>query len=264
MTFHAFGLSELQQTQLGWRSRRPAPALRPWIEHYYLLRPQGESESYRLYPDGGSTLTIPLQDARAEACHFSLSRVNSQQLWRPDEQSLGIRFTPGGFYALFGLSMAEVKEATAGGLTGLPWLSLLCELVSDKGPFNTQQLDSFFLQHMQRRAPVAGAVQFWQEAGLRAPQEIRSFLKSKGVGRRTLERQFQLHVGVSPGQLYTWQRLKRARYLIRTRPEQRLTDLAFSLGYYDQAHFVRQFRQFCGQSPGQYRQRKLSQLYKAG
>lgn len=263
MTFHPFGFTSAQQRQLGWRSWLPALPLRPWLECYYLLRPQTGSQRYRFYPDGGATLTLPLHEPDIQNVHFSHNTRQSQLVWRPGESRLGIRFTPGGFYALFGLSMAEVEAEPAGWLAQAASLPELFAVVADCGPHHVEVLDRFFLQQLRRREPQSSAVQFWCQAGLRAPQEVRALLARKGIGRRTLERQFQHQVGVSPGQLYQWLRLKQARYLLREYPEQALTDIAARLGYYDQAHFVRQFRQLCAQSPSQYRQRKLSQLYKA-
>lgn len=261
MTFHAFGFSDIQQAELGWGSCQPALQLRPWIEHYYLVRPQGSYTFFRLYPDGGSTLTIPLDNPRPETCQFGHSIDGGQRLWQPSHACLGIRFAPGGFYALFGMAIAEINKQATGWLTDLPGLAQLCELVAESHPGDITKLNRFFLQRLSRRSAVVGAVQLWQEAGLRAPQELLSMLRQKGVGRRTLERKFQVQVGVSPGQLYTWQRLKLARNMLRNWPAQRSTDIALSLGYYDQPHFVRQFRQHCGQTPNQYRQRKLSQFY---
>lgn len=261
-TFHTFGLSEIQQNELGWFAWQPALELSSWIEHYYLVRPQRLAEGYRLYPDGGSTLTIPLYESSPQTCHFSYSVPGRQGAWRLSKPYLGIRFTPGGFYALFGLSMAEMQEETTNWLSSLPWLTKLCELVAGSESCDSAQLDRFFLQRLRRYAPLTGVVHLWLEAGHKAPHEIQSLLKSRGVGRRTLERQFQVQVGVSPGQIYTWRRLKLARYRLRNYVGQTLADIALSLGYYDQPHFVRQFRQHCGQTPGQYRQRKLSQLYK--
>ncbi|MEN3157294.1 helix-turn-helix domain-containing protein [Alkalimonas sp. NCh-2] len=263
MSFHPFGFSQAQQAQLGWRSWLPAIPLRPWLECYYLLRPQSGPQLHRMYPDGGTTLTLPLQQGSIQVCSLSYHTPQSRPAWQPGE-CLGIRFTPGGFYALFGFSMQELGQQSSAWLTKEPVFATLCAQLAESTPHYASALDHFFLQQLQRRAPQSGAVQLWRQAGLQAQQDIRSLLQQQGVGRRTLERQFQLQVGVSPGQFYQWQRLKRARYLLRSCPEQNLTDIAVGLGYYDQAHFVHQFRQYSGQSPGQYRQRKLSQLYKAG
>jgi AraC-like DNA-binding protein len=41
--------------------------------------------------------------------------------------------------------------------------------------------------------------------------------------------------------------------MLRTQPNSTLTDLAFMTGYSDQAHMSREFREFAGITPMQYR-----------
>lgn len=261
MLFHPFGFTHTQQLQLGWRCWQPALPLRPWLECYYLLHPQAGSQAHRLYPDGGSTLTLQL-GGTGHAAQLAHSNRFSSRAWQGgDIPSVSVRFKPGGLFALFGVAMAELKQETAGCISQVLPLQTLADQLPAAGHAMAEVLDCFFLQQLQLHTPTTGAVQFWLQAGLQAQQEIRQMLHSKGVVRRKLERQFQLQVGMSAGQLHQWQRLKQARYLLRTMPQQSLSDIACSVGYYDQAYFTRHFSQHCGQSPGQYRQRKLSQLY---
>lgn len=60
---------------------------------------------------------------------------------------------------------------------------------------------------------------------------------------------FNACFGVAPKEYLQLYRLGKARQLARQFP--RLTDLAYQLGYYDQAHFNKDIRQLTGLSPGQ-------------
>jgi AraC-like DNA-binding protein len=71
--------------------------------------------------------------------------------------------------------------------------------------------------------------------------------KSLGKSERQLERRFLARVGVSPKRFAVLRRFERAVVLAKTAPS--LTAAAHDAGYFDQSHFVRDFRRFTGHSP---------------
>jgi AraC-like DNA-binding protein len=72
------------------------------------------------------------------------------------------------------------------------------------------------------------------------------------MSRRTLNRQFQLKVGLSP-QAYAkiWQ-IQYAMKLIQQNPTCSLTEIAFKAGYYDVAHLARDFRNKVALPPSEF------------
>lgn len=68
---------------------------------------------------------------------------------------------------------------------------------------------------------------------------------------RQLERQFQTFAGFSPKRFLRILRFQSAVecYGDRQRP---LTDIALDCGYYDQAHFIHDFKAFSGYTPGEF------------
>jgi AraC-like DNA-binding protein len=71
--------------------------------------------------------------------------------------------------------------------------------------------------------------------------------KALGKSERQLERRFLARVGVSPKRFAILRRFERAVALAKTSPS--LTAAAHDAGYFDQSHFVRDFRRFTGHSP---------------
>lgn len=69
------------------------------------------------------------------------------------------------------------------------------------------------------------------------------------IGRRRLEQKFQQEIGLSPKFYARNMRMHMAALALREGGGNRLTSLAMELGYYDQAHFIREFKQFTGLSP---------------
>ena len=68
-----------------------------------------------------------------------------------------------------------------------------------------------------------------------------------GIGQDRLEKRFRRAVGASPKQLASTIRL---RHLVDSyRPGKSLARLAVEAGYFDQSHFIRDFRSVTGESP---------------
>ena len=72
-----------------------------------------------------------------------------------------------------------------------------------------------------------------------------------GLTPRALQRLFARHVGATPKQVLQRFRLQDAAERVAT-GEDTLARLAAELGYFDQAHFVRDFRTTVGRSPSAY------------
>ncbi len=72
------------------------------------------------------------------------------------------------------------------------------------------------------------------------------------IGRRHLERQFIDAVGLNPKQYTRITRFQHVLSLVEQKRYHTLTHLAHDTGFYDQAHFIKDFREFTGLSPKQY------------
>ncbi|MEO1254779.1 MAG: AraC family transcriptional regulator [Bacteroidota bacterium] len=69
---------------------------------------------------------------------------------------------------------------------------------------------------------------------------------------RGFRKLFTSQVGLSPGYYKKIARFNAAASQISTNPDVSLTTIAVENGYYDQSHFIRDFRQFAGISPKVY------------
>lgn len=83
------------------------------------------------------------------------------------------------------------------------------------------------------------------------------------INRRQLERKFATAVGVSPKQLSKIIRLQATLKMIADDNFSSLTSVAYSGNYYDQAHFIKDFKEFTGVSPKEFYSEnlKLSTLF---
>jgi AraC-like DNA-binding protein len=72
------------------------------------------------------------------------------------------------------------------------------------------------------------------------------------VSTRTLQRLFRRHVGVGPKWVLRRYRLHEAAEQLAAGERDDWTTLALDLGYFDHAHFIRDFRAVVGRSPSEY------------
>jgi methylphosphotriester-DNA--protein-cysteine methyltransferase len=80
---------------------------------------------------------------------------------------------------------------------------------------------------------------------------IEEIINAIGIGERQLERLFRKYVGLSP-KFYC--RIIRFNYIFQLMQEQspRLIDLTYDAGFFDQSHFIRNFKAFTGEDPSRY------------
>lgn len=73
-----------------------------------------------------------------------------------------------------------------------------------------------------------------------------------GLSERSLQRLFRLHVGASPKQILRRLRLQEAAVRMERGDHVSLADLAYALGYADQAHFTRDWRAAVDATPSSF------------
>lgn len=113
-------------------------------------------------------------------------------------------------------------------------------------------LQAFLLRRLERhRKPdVSGLVRaLWRTP---PPVRIDRIADSLGIGQRRLERTFETSLGMTPKHLTRLTRFLRACRSLREAPDARLTGIAYDAGFYDQAHFIHEFRTFAGMTPGKF------------
>lgn len=81
---------------------------------------------------------------------------------------------------------------------------------------------------------------------------VREMLKHEPSKRRQLERKFVAQVGMSPKQLSKVIRLQSVLSMMLNQGAGSLSRIAYDADYYDQAHFIRDFKEFTGMTPGEF------------
>ena len=69
------------------------------------------------------------------------------------------------------------------------------------------------------------------------------------ISKRQLEREFKSKVGISPKHYFRITRINEVLRCLNANQKMDLTDVAYYCGYYDQAHFINDFKTIAGIKP---------------
>lgn len=169
-------------------------------------------------------------------------------------RAITIDFTPTGFYRLWGLPTDELTNRTT---ETERILGHDAETVVDQVRGEPERaarfarLDAFFLRRLAHSLPTDDRVETAVDLLHRQPGQWRvgEVARRLNCPERTLNRRFTEMVGLSPKEYARVQRFLQARSWLESQPAQRRGDLLSRLGYYDQSHFINEFRYFTGKSP---------------
>lgn len=122
----------------------------------------------------------------------------------------------------------------------------LCEATTDAEKITV--VEQFLLSRMQQagqdKLVLAALALIHESKGTIRISELAAQLHTS---QSPLEKRFRKAVGASPKKFASVVRLKHA---ISSYPsQQNLTGLGYEAGFYDQAHFIKEFRRFTGESP---------------
>jgi AraC-like DNA-binding protein len=175
---------------------------------------------------------------------------------------LQVNLTPAGAYRLLGLPMHEIANRTLDvfdllGVEGADLIDQLRHAADWRQRFDL--LDAFLLARTGDGMPMAEDIAWalHQLQRRHGKVAIGSLADDLSLSRKRLIQRFHDQVGLAPktvGRIYRFNRmlahLQRPASKGRARPS--LAELADACGYYDQAHFNRDFRDFAGVAPGAY------------
>jgi AraC-like DNA-binding protein len=177
--------------------------------------------------------------------------------------AFGIKFRPGGFRPFLGRAVAEIADqrvalAQLFGADGeeLTRQVRACAASADSTPAAmAAAAEAFLLARLPpsdadagRAAALVAAI-----AGDAALLTVDALAEQAGLNKRALQRLFQQYVGVGPKWVIRRYRMHEAVAQLQAGAAPELAQLALGLGYYDQAHFIKEFTALVGKPPGEYR-----------
>ncbi len=258
-----------------YRHRAPVPPLDSFVESIWVYRDESRPAALeRILPTGAAQLIVNLKEDQTrlydpERPHryvatsgSVLSGVQSRfQVIDTSEQEYvaGVAFRPGGVMPFMRMPMHEARDADVPleTLWGRSCTTLLRERLLET-PGLDAKLDVLetSLREMWTRRKPHPAVSFALATFDRRPATttVAGVVNDIGLSAKRFIERFKSEVGVTPKRYCRIRRFQRAVALVNRGREIDWARVALDCGYFDQAHFIHDFRSFAGITPSGYQE----------
>jgi AraC-like DNA-binding protein len=225
----------------------PAPALSDLVEHYWFVQWDLRGTAPHLQ----ATLPHPnvhLVVERGEARIYGVHTDRFERTLEGSDFAFGIKFKPAGFHPFLQAPVADLANRS------LPAWGAFADL----GAACLEELPALAERHLLAALPNPDANVARMNGIVAAIADdisltsVDQLVELAGMDKRTLQRLFQKYVGISPKWIIKRYRLHEAIARVQEGAVANWSALALDLGYFDQAHFIRDFRALVGQTPAGY------------
>ncbi len=249
----------------------PHNSLKPYIAHYTFTYPAGDELPVRLtlIPDLSGCIVIKF-DGNDLECNFfgpttKTITVENQQEMTP--LMLFVEFLPAGAHQLFGYSLSDIADQV------IPLEDINHELklqmadtifryidMNEYIVLLTNAMNRIFLTYLSK-SKTAGTISnlityLYQNKDMNS---VRKLSEASQYSERHFNRLFYAATGTSTKRFLKLLRINQTIKLFRDDAIS-LTALAQLCGYYDQAHFIHDFKSVCEVTPSDFRS-NLSEFY---
>jgi AraC-like DNA-binding protein len=223
----------------------PAPELAPWVERYWEAH-WDYAEPYRQkivpYPN------VHLSFGDGHAAVNGVSSGFQVKVLEGADHVFGVAFRPGCFRPFLGAPVSTITDRV------VPVSDVFGAVPAHA---DRDTVEAFLLAHLPapdpRTAEAAGAVEL--VAASPALTRVETLAEELGVSVRGLQRLFADHVGIGPKWVIRRYRLREVTERMAAGGEIDWAALAADLGYADQGHFIRDFKNIFGEPPTWYAER---------
>lgn len=246
--------------------------LETFIKCFWTLRIPNEfpKDRQQILPDGCLEMIFNLGDEIKrytiddkyilQPRSFILGQINEPFYVEPtgSVDTFAIRFFPGSFSNFTEVSMADLadKETELNVLFEERQIEKIETDIAKTNdtPGRIDIIENFLLTLLGKNTNVHGLLNLTIDTILQTNGRVNvnKILKNHEEKRRQLERKFSRAVGLSPKQLCRIIRLQATLQAMLSDKHKSLTSVGYENHYFDQSHFIKDFREFTGVSPGEF------------
>lgn len=228
-----------------------------WISEHY-VQPHAKE---RVLPTGTMGLIVDLDGRGREA---SVDGARSKSFLLDTSKPLnvmGVSLKPGGGFPFFGPVVGELKDSSASldALWGQQARDLREQVLeASTSAQRVTIVERHLLARLRRTRSIHPAVGHALSAFKDGRVSVSSVTNESKLNPRRFIELFRQEVGMTPKAFCRIARFKQALATVEVDPATDWTDIALRCGYYDQAHFNHDFREFAGVTPSTYLARRTS------
>ena len=252
---------------MNYQTYQPCPELASLIKCYWILEVpiSAEKQRQRILPDGCIDMIFTLGDdiKRYTSEEDYILQPRSMilgQITKPfDIEPIGyvdtfaIRFYPYGFANFTPHPISELanKETPISSIFEKEIAARLEEEVIKA--HNTKErieiIERFFVSKAKENIESIVKTTIDSIMLSKGQASVNALLKDEPSKRRQLERKFSKQIGLSPKQFAKVIRLQATLKLLLQGNSENLTQVAYSSSFFDQSHFIKDFKEFTGVKP---------------
>lgn len=163
-----------------------------------------------------------------------------------------IKFQPWAVHELFGFDMKSLtNQAINLNKDQTQKLLEIKKIARSRSPFDEKisLIEQLLLKKQKILNPLYSVVQdmIFHKGDI----SLAELLESNEVSERQLERYFSSHIGLSPKRFLRILRFANIFKLVED-GQMNWTEISYHGGYYDQSHFIKNFKEFTGEDPSKY------------
>lgn len=237
----------------------PIKPLQDYIRYFWILEDFGD-KTFKIIPDGLSGLIFQEeanlfldkeQQVLPQLFLYGQTTYHSEQKAIGNFRNIGVYLQPTALKSIFNIDACDLtnQHISIDCLTTEPILEQLVNAnsVHDK----IEIISRFFLKRIQQVEHHSKKADFATTL-LQKGNSLKDIQAEMNLSERSLERLLKQYVGISPKAYSRIIRFQSALHILRQNDFSNLTDLAYQNDYFDQSHYIREFKAFTGTNPKQF------------
>jgi AraC-like DNA-binding protein len=244
------------------------PLLKNYIKFFWELHIEHAHLNHRIIPQRNINLRFNLNETPHSVCSNGMEHLlenvyfsglqdhfkNASLKLNGKVDVLGICFYPYGFYPFFKIPVSEFKNQLLGAReVGFKLVRTISEQLRE-APDVTSRIavlenELTLLLINGDQTPENFRKIFYDLKKNDNSLQISEFCQRNNINTRNLERMYNKYVGVSANTYSTLNRFHKSLNRLLFNDYSKLSDIAFDNGYFDQMHFIKEFKRFAGNTP---------------
>ncbi|PQA60126.1 helix-turn-helix domain-containing protein [Siphonobacter curvatus] len=237
----------------------PIKPLQDYIRYFWILEDVGD-KIFKIIPDGLSGLIFQEEanlfldnkhQVLPQMFLYGQTTYHSEQKAIRNFRSIGVYLQPTALKTIFNIDAFELtnQHISIDNLTTDPILEQLVNATSAHDKIEI--ISHFFLKRIRQVEHHAKKADFATRL-LQNGKTLKDIQTEMNLSERSLERLIRHYVGISPKAFSRIVRFQSGLQALRQKDFYNLTDLAYQNDYFDQSHYIREFKAFTGMNPKQF------------